>query len=270
MPVQMSRTNKAMWGLVALALTLAAVLAPLGLGVEHRVACLWLALALHACAVAICGVAVRGSPWGIFVDSRNRVSLSRLQAVVWMIILVGGLCAAVMTNVARGDRDPTDVTIPPALLILAGISAASMVGSPLIKSKQRDESAAQPATAMAAEAKKAGRDVSTLQVVGTLVVNDDIDQASWTDLIEGEQTTNFATIDIGKVQMLAVTLLTASVYVAALVQLFADPDVALVGKLPDITDGMNVLLGISHTGYLATKGVPRKSTSPEPPVGIRS
>ncbi len=257
-----SQLAEASWGLSSLALVVGGIVLPSQLGAEHRLVSFWGALGMFALAFAVCGVALGRGPWGVFVDSRNRVSLSRVQAALWTVILLGGFAAAVMANVAAGDREPLDISIPTGLLLLAGISSASMVGSPVIKSTQREKTDIRAFAAVADEAAKSGRKPDSVRVEGLLAVNARVEDAKWTDMIQGEQAGSFATVDIGKTQLLLMTLLTAAVYVTAMAQVFSDPDVAYIGTLPEMTEGMNVLLGISHTGYLATKAIPRASSTP--------
>lgn len=262
-------------GLLAFALLLAAVVLPYLLGSEGRCTALPLTLLLVALAFVACGVSVGAGIWGVFVDSRNRVSLSRMQIAIWTTVLLGGYLAAVMSNIARGDSDPTNVTIPTGLLVLAGIATVSMVTSPAIKAQQSKEppSPAGPGLSSAdtgdselsAQAVKAGRRVRSVAARGRIAVNVDVRDANWTDMIKGEQLGNFATVDIGKTQLVLVTFVAVCVYVSALWRLFCDPDIAFIGSLPELSDGLNVLLGISHTGYIASKMTTRDPAPPRVP-----
>jgi hypothetical protein len=45
------------------------------------------------------GLGVLGRPLGLFIDKRNRMSLTRMQFAVWLIILVGGLASYALYNV---------------------------------------------------------------------------------------------------------------------------------------------------------------------------
>lgn len=267
-------------GWLAFGLLIAAVLAPYYMGAEGRCNALPTTLVLIALAFVACGLAVGAGIWGVFVDSRNRVSLSRMQIAVWTTVLLGGYLAAVMFNLAQGDRDATNVAIPTGLWVLAGIATLSTVASPAIKAQQSkeppptDESASgglRTYTELSVQAAKLGRRPRSVAATGRIAVNVDVRDANWTDMINGEQPSNFATVDIGKTQMLLVTFVAVSVYVAALWRLFCDPDVAFIGSLPEISDGLNVLLGISHTGYLGSKltlrdPAPQRLPPAQPPV----
>jgi hypothetical protein len=101
-----------------------------------------------------------------------------------------------------------------------------------------------------------------VRAVGTLVVNEEPRDAAWTDMIQGEQVADFLSVDIGKLQMLVITAVVAFTYLAALARMFQNDDGSFISTLPPVTQGMNVLLGISHAGYLATKSQAKPSQAP--------
>ena len=45
------------------------------------------------------GLGVLGRPLGIFIDKRNRMSLTRVQFAIWLVILVGGLASYALFNI---------------------------------------------------------------------------------------------------------------------------------------------------------------------------
>jgi hypothetical protein len=49
-------------------------------------------------AIAV-GYGVLGRPLGLFIDKRNRMSLTRIQFAVWLVILLGGLASYALYNV---------------------------------------------------------------------------------------------------------------------------------------------------------------------------
>jgi len=106
--------------------------------------------------IAIIGMALNKGPFGILIDTRNMMSLSRLQMVLWMVVI---LSAFITTALARvGDSrihpgrymcetvvnadgvevpdadcaEPLGITLPPLLWTLMGISLTSAVSSPLL------------------------------------------------------------------------------------------------------------------------------------------
>jgi hypothetical protein len=76
-------------------------------------------------------------------------------------------------------------------------------------------------------------------------------------MFEGDEVGNTAYLDLAKVQMFYFTVILGVAYVATLVPSLARlrTDPASVGELPALSEGMVALLGISHAGFLASKGV---------------
>jgi hypothetical protein len=191
--------------------------------------------------LACIGCGFMGNSRGILIDGRNKISLSRLQMVLWTIIVISGLLAAVSSNIAYNKTledpkkaiDPLNIIIPPELWLLMGITTVSLVGSPLLKREIQDK--------------------------GNLETNMDIEKARWSDLFSGEETDNSRRLDLGKVQMFYLTLIIAFSY---LILLFGQvisinkTDSAGISAFPAVSSGMVALLGISNAGYLAYKAVP--------------
>jgi hypothetical protein len=96
---------------------------------------------------------------GIFINDRNRMSLSRFQTILWTVIFISAFFTIILINVtmvpseavpvwncsaatnctaanctAGGDScfDPFAISIDPKLWALLGISITSLVGAPLI------------------------------------------------------------------------------------------------------------------------------------------
>jgi hypothetical protein len=189
--------------------------------------------------------------------------------------------------------DPLNITLGTHLLALLGISATALVGSPLIaatkKSKTPDDKVAQttaqelvrtgnvpasvivaappppaiptappPAAAGASSAQDQAVTTSITQnAEGILYKNPTINDASFSDMFEGDEVGNTAHVDLGKVQMFYFTLVVAIAYVVALWKVISDGNL-LYGanfSFPAFSEGMVGLLGISNASYLAYKGV---------------
>ncbi len=132
-----------------------------------------------------------------------------------------------------------DFNIPDEILLLLGISTTSLVGSPLLKSI-RDQSADEPSK-IARNAKQK--------------------EARFSDFVMGEETQNRDQIDLAKVQMLYLTLVLVVAYGVALAEMFQTNAGSVITQFPPVASGVILLLGISHTGYLADKALPKKLTS---------
>src|SRR6185369_1583478 len=134
--------------------------------------------------------------FGILIDNRNVMSLSRTQMVLWTLLILPAILSAGMWNNAVGNVEPMQFQIPSELWILMGISATSLVASPLIldnKKKirvsvhERDETVADLVSADPKDA--------NVEFKGAVVVNKSPDQASFSDLLTGEETGNAARAD---------------------------------------------------------------------------
>jgi hypothetical protein len=103
---------------------------------------------------------------------------------------------------------------------------------------------------------------------GLVVTRTDIQQARWTDLFTGEETGNAAHMDLSRVQMFFFTLVTLITYGVALGGMFKAPGVQTsgIGAFPELSQGLLALIGISHTGYLASKAMPASQSGPAQPA----
>ena len=203
----------------------------------------------------VVGRGVTGVWKGAFVDERFRMSLSRLQMLTWTVVIVAALGTMA---IARAQRDPVnamDVTVPPTVWALLGISTTSLIGSPLIKNTKKHPAAGlDPARAVEILAAM-GKGADQVTVEGQVVKNTSLHDASFADLFMGEYVETFTLLDIAKIQMFFFTVLLVLAYAISVGKMLrSDPSLA---ALPDVGNGMLPLLGISHAGYLLSKTVTR-------------
>lgn len=228
-----------------------------------------LALLLAVCAATL-GRWVTGYWRGVLIDGRNKLSLSRLQAVAWTILVLAGYGTAVLANV-RSDRTKAfDVSVPEELWLAMGISIVSLVGSPLIKLKKQEAGTPREAAQRHAKWALTNRQVAVgARAEGVLVALGSASAASWTDLFEGEEVGNAGLVELGKFQMFMFTMLLIAGYGLMLATTFSAYRGAITA-LPALSGGAIALLGISHAGYLADKSAPHtpvaETTNPQPTV----
>ena len=74
-------------------------------------------------------------------------------------------------------------------------------------------------------------------------------------MFRGETESSKDFLEIGKVQMFFFTLIVALGYAIAVGDGLGNTDLKVIEKMPDLTAGMLVLLGISQVGYIANKAV---------------
>lgn len=198
------------------------------------------------------GHGITGVWKGALVDERLRMSLSRLQLLLWTILVVSAFATIAVMRLNSDAVSALNIEVPQPIWALLGISVTSLIGSPLIKNTQKDAPHL-PHETVSNLAKAQGANADTITAAGNVVKNRDIKQANISDIFMGEYVTNFAVLDLGKVQLFFFTMLLVIAYGAAIGSLLqTDP---LPASLPNVGAGMLPLLGISHTGYLASKVV---------------
>ncbi|WP_397453365.1 hypothetical protein [Pseudomonas sp. NA-150] len=213
------------------------------------------------------GYGINGHYYGLLIDNRNRVSLSKLQASAWTVLVLSALLAAAMARVKLNAQSPIDIDIPPALLAVMGISATSLVATPIILSAKDDGTA--PGTKAEQTAEKLG-DTHNLASSGRVYARSDPDHARWLDIFRGDEVGNAASPDLSKLQQFLITAVTLIIYASALWHLFdTPPDSAksidcYLNTLPVFSAHMAWLIGISHAGYLTYKAAPHGSNTPQP------
>ena len=195
---------------------------------------LWvLSLILISVSCIAIGYCIMGSKFGLILDGRKKFSLSRLQTVLWTIVIISGLLAAVVLNIAIGGNSPLNITIPSDLWFLMGITTASLVISPIIKNEKQN--------------------------YNQLNKNINITEALISDLFKGEEEVNKERLDLGKVQMFFLTLIIVLSYAILIAHKLSSGK--FVDEFPPISPGMVTLLGISNAGYLAYKAAPHITPS---------
>ena len=204
---------------------------------------------------AALGSGYKGYWFGMLVDGRNKVSLSRLQMVVWTILFVATFFVIYIWNVGHppkaGLAAALNLTVPDAVWILMGLAGLSAAGTPLILSAKSapDPGASQP-PAPADPAKF---------IDGVVAKRRSQVRPEWSDIVLGDDAANCEAIDVSKVQQLFLSLVAVVVYGYAIAQtmmLAAPPAGAVaIDALPGMNSGFLTLIAASHASYLAYKAV---------------
>jgi len=221
---------------------------------------------LLAIELAIIGGLINGRPSGAFIDNRNRLSLSKLQAGAWTVLVLSAFATAAAFNAGLPGMDfgtvaNLDVVIPGELLLAMGISATSLVAAPALLSLKADEDPPAGAEQMASD-----RTGKTIVGNGKVATKTAPSEASWADLVTGDELGNAGTPDLGKIQQALITLILLASYADYVFQAFAAP-ASPIGQLPAIDKSFVWLLGISHASYLAYKAAPHTKDADAPPAG---
>lgn len=211
----------------------------------------WLVTVLAIVILCGCiGRAISQSWTGVIEDARNRVSLSRLQMLLWTILVLSAFITAAASNFALDPNiDALSVVIPSDLLGAMGIAATSLVAAPAVLSLK-----AAPPTP----------DGTVANVSTGIHVRSDDEEASWLDIFRGDENGNCATPDLSKIQQFLITLALVGLYGCLVGRLMLTKTV--IHSLPGLNQNFLWLLGISHAGYLVYKAVPHPA-APSSPSG---
>jgi hypothetical protein len=195
---------------------------------------------------------ITGDWRSLLIDGRFRMSLSRLQLLSWTLLILSALLAAVYKNLGVDSPKPLEIIIPSELWVLMGISTASAISAPAVMANKRK---VQPDAREKKAVRKAMKHqhIAVPDLDGVLLKNRRFKDARWGDLLKGDETGNAVSVDLGKIQMFFFSFIIIASYGIAVAKLL-DGD-GEISALPAVDEGMNVLLGISHTGYLANKAV---------------
>jgi len=200
--------------------------------IGQRAVLAWLLIAfLMVAFAAVAGHGVTGLARGVLIDERHRVTLARLQMLIWTVLVLSAYLAAALANIGRDAASPLSVDIPGELLLAMGISTASLVAAP------------------AALAYKEKRHQAALQSWPTEA------ESRFSDLFRGEEVGDRDHLDLGKVQMFLFTVVLVLAYGLAVGDMF-DKTQGTFTSLPALGDGVVTLLAISHAGYLTRKAMP--------------
>lgn len=240
----------------------------------------------------VLGIARHGLKRGIFISETNLISLSRFQIIVWTAVILSAFfaislervhafwdicryfpsvvidptliqnatytcnCTAIKTGLfVKNVPNPLDIGIDWTIWALMGISTTSLVGASLLLGGKANKDPAQSSVENAAQ--KTGElatDVNKNRR-GTVYGNPVPENSQFMDMFEGDEIGNTAYIDMAKVQMFFFTVISALAYYIMVLQMTLGEAPANIDKLPLVPAGLLWILGISHAGYLGSKGV---------------
>lgn len=228
--------------------------------------------------VVAAGYAIKGRPLGAFITAANRMSLSGVQQILWLILLFGGITILSIFNIAlladyartafQYGKLSTDSGwmqfFPEMDIELWAAIGITVLVSPLISKK------------IANKNDSTGKNFDTLEVqqdkndaAGQSASNH---EANWTDIFTDEKQENSNTIDISRLQHLVITGLLLGGYFILLTEYVSNINASAIffalvtgqsvfTKMPPIDLTFIGLMAISHAGYLAFKASPQKPNS---------
>jgi hypothetical protein len=218
-----------------------------------------------ACIASLCiilGLWIMKMPLGIFISNQNLMSLSRLQLVMWTAVIFSGYLVILMQRILHHVYHPLDIAIDDNLWAILGISTASFVTTPLVLGQKAQSTPSTQAVNAAGLVLKEDPTQIQSNAHGTLYVNPAPQDASITDMFQGDEIGNTAYVDISKVQMFLLTIFVVAAYGTDLYHLLAGfdasaahGDFSALNSLPSLSSSEVKLLGLSHAGYLGFKAV---------------
>jgi hypothetical protein len=227
------------WNLVLITLAMVLILVVIGLATTHR-------------------------PLGFLINERNLMSLSRFQMSLWTVVVMAAYFTFALARIKSGNTgDALAVAIDWHLWALLGISTTSLVGTPLLLNTKKDR---QPAPTVipktAALTSEPTQNVAENRQ-GILYANSSMDDARLTDMFEGDELGNTTHTDLAKVQMFYFTIIAVvAFYVMTFKAVMLNAPLSDPASLPLLPDGLVAVLGISHAGYLTSKGISHTKTQP--------
>jgi hypothetical protein len=230
--------------------------------VHNAIAVLWVELAaLTALAIAV-GVSVTHRYWGILINERNVMSLSRFQAVLWTVLILADYATILLGRAWQGMSlvDAKDL-LRPDLLMLMGISYASAVGTSIVHANKAGKPT--PVNAVSdAQANLNDKAGNFTAAQGVMYKNKDLSDANVGDMFQGDELADAHTTDLSKVQMFFFTIVSAVVFLGTADAMFTNMKSIGDVLIPQLPENLIALMGISHAAYLSNKAVTRTQSQP--------
>ncbi|MDD1015881.1 hypothetical protein [Pseudomonas rubra] len=217
---------------------------------------------------------------GIWIDSRNRVSLARAQVTLWTVVVLSGYAALALFNIGFADLHADQVLnlfpqMPNPIAAALGIAIVTPMLSALIlptkipKTKGLELDIADAST----DLRKRGAPFLGAQSLG-LDMNASPQQASITDLFMGEEKPDADTVDIARLQNVVITVVLVLGYFTLLLKMTSSisavtllgANQAVFGTLPNPDATFTSLLLVSHATYLVAKAYDSRAPSAKPDV----
>ncbi len=211
--------------------------------------------------IVVLGLNVTGRTFGILINERKLMSLSRFQIVLWTLIILSAFFTIAMERIRHGESDPLAIKMDWQLWALIGIGTTSLVGTPMIQSvkKSKEPHKDTKYEVMAKTFNETPDDINKNRE-GILYGNKDISDAQFTDIFEGDELANTPFLDMAKVQMFFFTIIAALSYVIVLFNMIVTTDPKDLNSFPVLPEGLIAILGISHAGYLSDKAIDHTKT----------
>jgi len=206
------------------------------------------------------GYLANGRWIGVLIDERNRISLARLQWLLWFLLLFSAYFTGAVWDTAFGDLPVVETN----LFMVIGITTGSaVISNVVVQNKKADTSptpnAVPPAPTPGVPMTAATAVDPGAHRMGKADVNASPADASFEDLYLGEDATNRQSVDASRLQKLIITFLLVTVYFEMLWSAFVDASATYHAfSMPIVGTNFLGMLGASHAAYLIAKASPKQ------------
>jgi hypothetical protein len=259
-PSPSAGSNSILMPFVVIVIGIAGLVIALGLGTKQRVA-------------------------GVWIDTRNRVSLARAQVTLWTIVALAGYAAFAMFNIGFAGiiSSSADLAkygafpgIPASIAAALGIAVGSpMLSALILPTKDKD------GKQLEYDIRGADPDLSKRGVPFFGAASEGLDkrdspaQASLADIFMGEEKANANTVDVARLQNVVITVTLVlgffSILAGMTSTITAKEMLAATGpiftSLPELGATFTSLLFVSHATYLVSKSHDANSPKPGNQIG---
>jgi hypothetical protein len=204
---------------------------------------------------------------GVWIDTRNRVSLARMQVTLWTVVALSGFAVLAFFNIGMIDVDNFSgyklfPSIPDAVSAALGISIVSPMLSTLILPTK--DASGKPID-IDVRGSVSGLDKRGVPFFGQqsdgLQTNPSSADASITDIFMGEEKANASVVDVSRLQNVVITFILVISYFWMLLELTSNigimqllsSDKAFFSSMPNLGENFSWLLLVSHSTYLVSK-----------------
>jgi hypothetical protein len=198
-----------------------------------------------------------GRPLGVLVSERNLMSLGRFQMIAWTILLLSAYFSIALKRLyvlsANSQALPLNIAMDWRLWALMGISATSLVGSPLLLNAKSMQTPSDKTVDQASRALNEPAESISANGVGLLYSNTSPADACLSDMFQGDDIGNAAYIDASKLQMFYFTVIALLTYGYAIYTGLGNVYPQQGFTMPVPSDALLALVGISHAAYLTGK-----------------
>lgn len=221
---------------------------------------------------------------GVWIDTRNRISLARAQVTMWTAVALAGYAAFALFNigfagiVGAGDiaRFAAFPAIPASVAAALGIAAISPMISALIL-PTKDSSGKNVDFAVG----DAGTDLRRRGTPFFGAESEGLDRraspsmASIADIFMGEEKANVDTVDVSRLQNVVITVTLVMGFFSLLIEMTSSIGAttmigakgAVFTSLPELGATFTSLLFVSHATYLIAKAHDSRDLGAKAPAG---